>query len=320
MLMPLDTGDIAIEVKGLVPGDELAHMRPTRVRLDETGPLGAALRAARRSLGLEVEDIALATRMRPGYVRAIEGFDFAALPSRPFVIGFVRAYARALGLDAEAVVARFRAEAPPVDDDLKAPVTIDRRTDWGARIVVAAASLVVLAVVGWNVWRHAEIRAATRPAVIIAAAPPSPAVQIRQVSVGAPLPMPPEADAPPSYQTPGLPPTAAAPADGPAQDLASARPVVDGAPFHTDGPVFGAPAPSASVVLQARVSTALVVRGPDGAIIFARQLAAGEAWRAPRMAGLTVEADVPAAVEVFVDGAAHGVLADARVSLASLAG
>ena len=79
-------------------------------------PLGEALRAARESLGLEIEDIAQATRVRGAYIAALEAFELDALPSRPFAIGYLRAYARALGLEPDAVVARFMTEAPVVDD------------------------------------------------------------------------------------------------------------------------------------------------------------------------------------------------------------
>ena len=77
--------------------------------------------APRESLDLAIEDIAQATRVRAAHVAALEAFDLDKLPARPFAIGYVRAYALALGLDADAVVARFRAEAPDLDTGLRAP-------------------------------------------------------------------------------------------------------------------------------------------------------------------------------------------------------
>jgi hypothetical protein len=62
----------------------------------------------------------------------------------------------------------------------------------------------------------------------------------------------------------------------------------------------------------------LVVRGAGGAVLFARQLAAGEAWRAPDTAGLTADVDVPAAVEVYVQGRAVGPLTSAQTPLGAL--
>src|SRR5271165_2672072 len=126
--MPLDAGDmaegrIAPSTDDLTPaddqvlagdpilaGDQIAALRPVRVVLDERGHVGAALRAARERLGLAEDDIAQFTRVRSAYITAIEAFDFDALPARPFVVGYVRAYAVAMGLEPEAVVARFHAE------------------------------------------------------------------------------------------------------------------------------------------------------------------------------------------------------------------
>jgi cytoskeletal protein RodZ len=315
--MPLDTGDMAVEVGTQTRAGGFVTLRPGRVILADSGSLGAALAAARLSLGLEVEDIASATRLKASYIRAMEAFDFSALPSRPFVIGFFRAYARALGLETEAVVARFRAEAPPIDDDLQAPVRIDPHTSWAPRIVALAAGLIVLAVVGWNLWRHAEAHAPL-PAAASSGASTS-AGHMQAVILGAPLPMPPEASAPPTYQTPGLSPEAAlSPTATPDAASGGSSFPPQGAPFHPQGAVYGAPAPGGSVILQAHASTAVVVRGSDGGVVFARELAKGEAWRAPGLTGLTVEADSPAAVEVYVNGAAQGVLPGTRTPLAHL--
>jgi hypothetical protein len=314
--MPLDTGDMAVETKSLKGADELATLRPVLAILDETGSLGAALAAARCGLGLDVADIASATRIKTSYIEAIEAFDFSALPSRPFVIGFIRAYARALGLEPEAVVARFRAEAPPIDDDLKAPVTIYPHTAWAPRIAAAAAVLIVLAVLGWNLWRHAQTHALTPiPATQVSSTASG---RVQSVTLGAPLPMPPEASAPPTYQTPGLASDGAGSENANAGAVAMSGPIPAGAPFKPDGAVYGASAPGAGLILQARASTALVVRGGGGAVIFARELAKGEAWRAPSIAGLTVDVDSPSSMQVFVNGAAQGVLTDARTPLAHL--
>jgi cytoskeletal protein RodZ len=204
--MPLDTGDMAIQSADPSVVDDLALLRPGQVQLSDEMDVGSALAGARRRLGLEVEDIASATRVRSGYIRAIEAFDFAALPARPFTIGYVRAYATALGLDAGAVVRRFRQEAPPVEDDLKAPVTVERPRSVGPRLIGGTAVMVVTAVVAWNVWRHAEARPLpTAPPAPEAVAPP-----LGPVALGAPPPTPPEASTPPAYQTPGLPPPSGA--------------------------------------------------------------------------------------------------------------
>jgi len=319
--MPLDTGDLAFEAKLLPGADELASARPVLLELDPDLGLGEALAAARRSRGLRIDDITRITRIRGPYVTAIEAFDLAALPSRPFVIGFIRAYARALGLDAESVVARFRVEAPDPEACLQAPVKVDHQKSWASRLVVLAASVIVVSVVGWNLWRHAHAEGPRS----FAAAPLAPASSggLNSVTLGAPLPTPPEASAPPAYQTPGLSPDTAAASQGaePTEKAGATAsgPVTEGARFQPQGAVYGAASSGAGVILQARAPTALIVRGPDGAVIFAREMAKGEAYRAPATLGVTASVDSPSAMEVFVGGVAHGVLTDARTSLAHIA-
>jgi hypothetical protein len=302
--MPLDAGAFSEKTDLAARGDGLAPLRPVVVRLAQDGDIGAALRAARESLDLAVEDIAQATRVRPAHIASLEAFDLAALPARPFVIGYVRAYARALGLETEAVVARFRQEAPDVDDRLRAPSGL---SGTGRRFGALALSVVLLiaAVVGWNIVRHAAVAPHHEARPAVRAAPNRPAAG--PTVLGAPLPAPPEATAPPTYETPGL---AASPAPGPAPDPT-------GAPFVAGGAVYGAPAAGAHLILQASKPTSLVVRG-EGGILFARQLAAGEAWRAPMTAGLVADVGNPASVQVFVDGLSRGDLSQPRTPLDSL--
>ncbi|MBW2128304.1 MAG: helix-turn-helix domain-containing protein [Deltaproteobacteria bacterium] len=63
--------------------------------------LGALLRDAREKKGLTIEQVAEITRVRRRNIEAIEREDWEALPPPVFVKGFLRAYARALGVEAE---------------------------------------------------------------------------------------------------------------------------------------------------------------------------------------------------------------------------
>jgi hypothetical protein len=158
--MPLDSGDIAEERIALYADDKIAALRPVRIVLETAGNVGAALRAARERLGLAEDDIAQFTRVRSAYIAAIEAFDFDALPSRPFVVGYVRAYALALGLEPEAVVARFHAEAPKVDGKLRPPGGVSYDAFASIRRLLIVGAMVVAAVTVWNLARRAELRAA----------------------------------------------------------------------------------------------------------------------------------------------------------------
>jgi transcriptional regulator with XRE-family HTH domain len=307
--MPLDTSDVTPEIDAVGQRtDDLARLRPIRVVLDETIGLGPALRAARESLGLAIEDIAQATRIRSGYIASLEAFTLDALPPRPFTIGYLRAYARALGVEPDAVVARFVAEAPEVDEALRPPAGL-RKAPRRLGVVGGVAILIAVSLTAWNIARHAK---AEQPRRAVVASRVAAANVEGPAKLGAPLPPPPEASTPPAYATPGL---GAASDDLPAPVL--------GARFVQAGPIYGGPPVSAEtdVILQARKATSLIVRGAGGAVYFARELSPGEAWRAPAAtAGLTVDVGNPAAVEVFAAGVSKGALATPQTPVAKLAG
>ncbi len=80
--------------------------------------VGEQLRAARINAGLTVESVAKQLKLAPRQVTAIENDDVATLPSGPFLRGFVRNYARLVGLDSEALLGHNgsrRSAAPPLD-------------------------------------------------------------------------------------------------------------------------------------------------------------------------------------------------------------
>ena len=72
--------------------------------------VGELLRDARESAGKRVEDIANDTRVPLRHLIAIENSDYAALPGKTYAMGFVRAYARTIGLDEADLIAKLRAE------------------------------------------------------------------------------------------------------------------------------------------------------------------------------------------------------------------
>ena len=66
---------------------------------------GTLLRAGREAAGLTIAAVAQQLKLAPRQISALEEGDFAKLPGRTFVRGFVRNYARLLRLDADAVLA-----------------------------------------------------------------------------------------------------------------------------------------------------------------------------------------------------------------------
>ncbi len=73
--------------------------------------LGDELRGERATLGKSLLDVQRDLRIKAAYVSAIENCDVSVFPNASFVAGYVRSYARYLGLDPEETFARFCDEA-----------------------------------------------------------------------------------------------------------------------------------------------------------------------------------------------------------------
>ncbi|MBI1685069.1 helix-turn-helix domain-containing protein [Caulobacter hibisci] len=335
--MPLDTGRVS-HLSLVAEGDrDEAAAVASQPSVDHGVDLGEALQAARLFHGMTLQDVADATRIRQAYVEALEAMRLDDLPSRPFTIGYIKAVANLLGLDAEAAVARFKLEAHDEAEPLRAPIGVARQRDPRLGLLLAGGLLVGGAIVLWNVAQRAMTHD-TEPKAQVAsqAAPTAPAgaapVQAGgAVSLGAPLPAPVESTTPTPYVTPGL--EAAAAAGGSADAVAAAAKARKeaeaqaapeaianlGAPFKAKGAMYGAaPVDSSGVILQARKSTSLVVRGADGAVYFTRWLSAGDAFRAPRTPGLVADVAEPGAVDVFTGGVLTGRLSAPQTQLGKL--
>jgi cytoskeletal protein RodZ len=73
--------------------------------------IGEFFKQVRETKGLTVDEVASKTRIRTDFVKALEEGNFAKLPDQVFARGFVRSYARSLGLDEEDAIHRFAQSA-----------------------------------------------------------------------------------------------------------------------------------------------------------------------------------------------------------------
>lgn len=117
--------------------------------------VGIALRQRRTEQGRELADIARQTRIPLRHLVAIEEGNHDALPALPYTIGFVKAYARAVSLDADAAAERFRAETTKTDritpSIVHEPIEDARVPTRGAALIgVVLLAVVVLAVVAYG--------------------------------------------------------------------------------------------------------------------------------------------------------------------------
>ena len=198
-------------------GRRRLHLR--EISGDSETPLetvGQDLRTARLRRGDDLATVSRALKIRKEHLDAVEEDRIESLPGKTYAIGFVRSYAGYLGLDATAMVERFKEEISGRHDEhtpaiAQMPDEETRHLPRGWRIVAG----VVVLLLGYGAW-HLFSGGSTQVAV-----PPPPSLS------------PPKAAAAPK----------SAPAPAPAQ-TASAAPVT---PAPSAKPAASTAAPSASM-------------------------------------------------------------------------
>src|SRR5690606_23630718 len=104
--------------------------------------IGQHLRRERELRQVSLEELAQTTRIPIKMLVHLEADRFDELPGEVFVRGFIKSYARAIGLPHEALPehfgARFTAEEPP------APVTAITPPERGRRFGIAVAMVILL--------------------------------------------------------------------------------------------------------------------------------------------------------------------------------
>jgi len=114
------------------------------------GP-GSVLAAARLRAGLSLAEVASRTRVTRTLLEALEAEDWASLPAPVYVRGFIKLYAREVGVDARAVLRLLENQTEArVEAEVQAQTeaeAADRRATWDSVRWRAASSLAVAIVV-----------------------------------------------------------------------------------------------------------------------------------------------------------------------------
>lgn len=118
-------------------------------------PAGQQLQKAREAAGLSVGDVAGAQHLRPSVIQAIESGDYSQIDSELFLKGYVRAYAKQVGLDADTVIADLDQELEPIrqqreqEYEANPLVDIERRRRRKRQVGKTLFFLVVLGIAGY---------------------------------------------------------------------------------------------------------------------------------------------------------------------------
>jgi transcriptional regulator with XRE-family HTH domain len=112
--------------------------------------IGDRLRSARQNRGLSLPEVAARTRIPVWILESIERGEYARLPGGVFLRGFLRAFAREVGLDPEMIIAEYvtsqgapaaacQATATPTDVGIPAEAHASTSRAWSSLALAAAA-------------------------------------------------------------------------------------------------------------------------------------------------------------------------------------
>ena len=266
------------------PQDALPGVGASRV--------GAELALARQRLGWHLPDVAANLRIRLPFLEAIEEGRIADLPGVVYARGFVRAYATSLGLDANEVARRFRAETQDVNrkTELSFPAPVPQRGVPAMAVVLLGIVVAAGAYVGWYRYTGADeavvIQTPAAPPERLAAMAPAASPQVASILPSSPPPAP--------VQPPSQAPTAPVHVAPPPAPVAIAPPA----------PVPATPAISTRLVLRAKSGGWVQVRERQGQVLLNRVLRTGETWPVPMKPQLLLTTSNAGAMELLVDGVA----------------
>lgn len=276
------------------------------------GGVGAQLRAARERLGWALPDVAASLRIRYVHLVALEEGRIADLPGPTYAVGFVRSYAKLLGLDPDVMTRRLRGEldSDPSRPELEFPAPPPERGVPAGVVVLLGAVLAVGAYVTW--YHESGDRPSPAPVQVVPDRLVALATPPAHPSPAAPVAPHPVASAPAPAAAPAVPPTAAAAAvpGSPEPNAAPRAPAtlatVGGANAATLVPEANAASPQ--ITLRAAADSWVQVRDHKGQVLLNRILRAGESWPVPvQPAGqppLLLTTGNAGGTELVVDGVA----------------
>jgi cytoskeleton protein RodZ len=275
--------------RGTSRGGRQGVAAPGEDATEEARIVGAELAAARERLGWALPDIAAHLRIRASFLAAMEQGRLGELPGNAYALGFVRTYAKSLGLDPDDVARRFRPDVKQAarKPELAFPAPVPERGIPTGAVVLLGSILCIGAYIGW--YKASGDKPGTEP---VRAVPERLAELAPQPSVPTPRPAPAAETAP----LPGAPLTAAAPS------AVAAAPAIAPPPASPSSAQAALP-DGTRILLRARAEAWIQVRDRQGQVLLNRVLRSGETWPVPAKLQLLLTTGNAGGTELLVDGA-----------------
>ncbi|WP_086480933.1 RodZ domain-containing protein [Oceanospirillum sanctuarii] len=133
------------------------------VQLPENMP-GEQLKKGRERMQLSTREVSEQLNLKHSFVQMIEDDNYSALPGATFVRGYLRAYAKLVGVDAEALVDAYNAnfnEEPKPEERYKPVETIKPQRSFSDPLIkyttlAVVAALIALSIMWWQSRNGAE--------------------------------------------------------------------------------------------------------------------------------------------------------------------
>lgn len=248
---------------------------------DAAESVGAALRRAREKRGLTLAHASRDLCLKEDVLRALESRQYSALPKVPYCFGFVRTYARYLGLEGEEMVQRFKGEIGDVPQETKlVPPQPLRGGRIPGRAVVTFSILIAAAIYGgWYFYMGRQDAVVVPPVSADAASPLAPVPLLDDAEAAKLNAKLAEKETEEAAAPPGDPGSAA---------TTSAKPQA---------------AEKAKIVLKALGPCWVYVHDEKGKVVFHKTMRRGEEFVVPEASpDLVVDFGNPAAMQIVLNG------------------
>jgi cytoskeleton protein RodZ len=253
------------------------------------GAFGERLRRERELRQITLEEISGSTKITKRHLEALEHEDFDALPGGIFNKGFVRAYARYVGIDEEQAVADYLvADQQQTQTEVRFPLEVHKSAALNPRrsrmpILLALLALIVI-LGGWSYWKKHRPQQAANPVNTGGSAPSNSGAQTAPVTNPSP-------SAHASDQKTDA--TAAKDTSAPGPDQTQSQPQTDAKSF--------------TVVVKVNESSWISIKA-DGNTVVERIFDPGEEQSTSATNEIAITVGNAAGVDVSFNGASQGVL------------